>query len=65
MIKIISAKYEIIDATKLIEPYDERLDKETAQKNVSEGHAEFERSWVTDIRFHQSGQRLSARNFLV
>ena len=32
MIKIISAKYEIIDATKLIEPYDERLDKETAQK---------------------------------
>ncbi|MCY3552736.1 MAG: tRNA-guanine transglycosylase DpdA [Candidatus Poribacteria bacterium] len=32
MIKIISAKYEIIDATTLIEPYDERLDKESAQK---------------------------------
>ena len=32
MIKIISAKYEIIDATKLIEPYDKRLDKATAEK---------------------------------
>ena len=32
MIKIISAKYGIIDATTLIEPYDERLDKETAEK---------------------------------
>ena len=32
IIKIISAKYKIIDATKLIEPYDERLDKETAKK---------------------------------
>ena len=32
MIKIISAKYEIIDATKLIEPYNKRLDKETAKK---------------------------------
>ena len=32
MIKIISAKYEIIDATKLIEPYDERLDKGTAKR---------------------------------
>ena len=32
IIKIISAKYKIIDATTLIEPYDERLDKETAKK---------------------------------
>ena len=32
IIKIISAKYEIIDATTLIKPYDERLDKETAKK---------------------------------
>jgi len=32
MIKIISAKYGIIDATTLIEPYDGRLDKETAKK---------------------------------
>ena len=32
MIKIISAKYKIIDATTIIEPYDERLDKETAKK---------------------------------
>ena len=32
MIKIISAKYGIIDATTLIEPYEERLDKETAKK---------------------------------
>ena len=32
IIKIISAKHKIIDATKLIEPYDERLDKETAKK---------------------------------
>ena len=32
IIKIISAKHKIIDATKPIEPYDERLDKETAQK---------------------------------
>ena len=32
MIKIISAKYEIIDATTLIKPYDERLNKETAKK---------------------------------
>lgn len=32
VIKIISAKYGIIDATTLIEPYDERLDKETAEK---------------------------------
>ena len=32
LIKIISAKYGIIDATTLIEPYDERLDKETARK---------------------------------
>ena len=32
IVKIISAKYKIIDATTLIEPYDERLDKETAKK---------------------------------
>ncbi|MCY4570951.1 MAG: tRNA-guanine transglycosylase DpdA [Candidatus Poribacteria bacterium] len=32
MIKIISAKCGIIDATTLIKPYDERLDKETAKK---------------------------------
>ena len=32
IIKIISAKHKIIDATKPIEPYDERLDKETAEK---------------------------------
>jgi hypothetical protein len=32
IIKIISAKYKIIDATTLIEPYDERLEKETAKK---------------------------------
>ena len=32
MIKIISAKYGIIDATTLIKPDDERLDKETAEK---------------------------------
>ena len=32
MIKIISAKYKIIDATTLIEPYDELLEKETAKK---------------------------------
>ena len=32
IIKIISAKYEIIDATTLIEPYDQCLDKETAKK---------------------------------
>ncbi len=32
IIKIISAKYKIIDATTIIEPYDERLDKETAKK---------------------------------
>ena len=32
IIKIISAKHEIIDATTLIEPYNERLDKETAKK---------------------------------
>ena len=32
IIKIISAKYKIIDATTFIEPYDERLDKETAKK---------------------------------
>ena len=32
IIKIISAKYKIIDATTLIEPYDERLDKEIAKK---------------------------------
>lgn len=32
MIKIISAKYGIIDATTLIEPYDDRLDKEAAKK---------------------------------
>ena len=32
IIKIISAKHEIIDATELIEPYDERLDKQTAEK---------------------------------
>ena len=31
MIKIISAKYKIIDATKFIEPYDERLDKKKAE----------------------------------
>ncbi len=31
-IKIISGKYKIIDATTLIEPYNERLKKETAQK---------------------------------
>ena len=31
-VKIISAKYEIIDATTLIEPYDERLNKEKAKK---------------------------------
>lgn len=32
IIKIISAKYEIIDATTLIEPYDERLEKEAGKK---------------------------------
>ena len=32
IIKIISAEHKIIDATTLIEPYDKRLDKETAQK---------------------------------
>lgn len=32
IIKIISAKYEIIDATTLIEPYDQRLKKEAAKK---------------------------------
>lgn len=32
IIKIISAKHGIIDATTLIEPYDQRLDKKTAQK---------------------------------
>ena len=32
IIKIVSAKHEIIDATELIEPYDERLDKKTAEK---------------------------------
>ena len=32
VIKIISAKYGIIDATTLIEPYDKHLDKETAEK---------------------------------
>lgn len=32
IIKIISAKYKIIDATTLIEPYDERLEKEAAKK---------------------------------
>ena len=32
IIKIISAEHKIIDATMLIEPYDKRLDKNTAQK---------------------------------
>lgn len=32
IIKIISAKHEIIDATELIEPYDESLDKQTIEK---------------------------------
>ena len=32
LIKIISAKYGIVDATTLIEPYDKHLDKETAKK---------------------------------
>ncbi|MDE0009749.1 MAG: tRNA-guanine transglycosylase DpdA [Candidatus Poribacteria bacterium] len=32
IIKIISAKYKIIDATTIIEPYDERLEKEAAKK---------------------------------
>ncbi len=32
IIKIISAKYKIIDATTLIEPYDERLKKEAAKE---------------------------------
>ena len=32
IIKIISAKYKIIDATTPIEPYDERLEKETAKE---------------------------------
>ena len=32
IIKIISAKHEIIDATNLIKPYDKRLDKKTAEK---------------------------------
>ena len=32
MIKIISAKHKIIDATELIEPYDKHLDKKTAEK---------------------------------
>ena len=32
IIKIISAKHGIINATKLIEPYDKRLDKKTAEK---------------------------------
>ena len=32
IIKIISAKHKIIDATKPIEPYNERLEKETAKK---------------------------------
>ena len=32
IIKIISGKYKIIDATTPIEPYNERLDKETAKK---------------------------------
>lgn len=32
MVKIISAKYGMIDATKLIETYDRRLDKEAAKK---------------------------------
>ena len=32
IIKIVSAKHKIIDATELIEPYNERLDKEKAEK---------------------------------
>ena len=32
IIKIISAKYKIIDAMTFIEPYDQRLDRETAKK---------------------------------
>ena len=36
MIKIISAKHKILDATTLIKPYNQRLDKRTAKKMNSE-----------------------------
>ena len=55
MIKIISAKYEIIDATTLIEPYDKRLEKETAKKNETESKTTSEKTRDARICFYQYG----------